>query len=58
MDEFNQLCVWQGVTLEGSAPEELEKYFKENLDVTVKFSAEKKRVGGLTSCSISLTMTF
>ena len=38
MDEFNQLCVWQGVTLEGSAPEELEKYFKENLDVTVKFS--------------------
>lgn len=40
---YNQLCVWQGVTLASTTPEQFEKAWKE-MGFRVKFSEEVKRV--------------
>lgn len=41
MDEqFKQLCVWEGVTLEGDTEENFIKFCKDEFDVRVKFCEE------------------
>lgn len=37
---FNQLCVWEGTMLGDSSVEDFEKFFKDSMDVTVKFAEE------------------
>jgi len=37
VNDFTQLCVWPGTTLDGTTPEEFEKEFGEALDVRIKF---------------------
>lgn len=39
MDEnFKQLCVWHGVTIEDGEEQDFVKYFEENFEVRVKFA--------------------
>lgn len=42
MSEFNQLCVWPGVTLDGSTPEEFESFMNDEFGVKIKFDCEVK----------------
>lgn len=50
---YNQLCVWQGVTLASTTPEQFEKDWKE-MGFRVKFSEEVKRVGSNQSILLFL----
>ena len=52
MSEFNQLCVLQGTLLpEENGAEELEKFFKEKMDVTVKFETQVKTLPDTPECT-------
>ena len=46
---YNQLCMWPGVTLEGSAPKELEDFFQDKMGVRVKYHAEVSTLPDLDS---------
>jgi hypothetical protein len=39
-NKFTQLCVWQGVVLEGSTPKEFEDFFKDTFDARIKYETE------------------
>jgi hypothetical protein len=41
MKEFNQLCVWEGVTLGGNTPQDFEKWFLEQ-GFRIKYAEETK----------------
>jgi hypothetical protein len=40
MENFNQLCVWEGTVVGVDEVNEFEKFFKEDLGVRVKYSQE------------------
>ena len=46
MSEFNQLCVLRGTIMPEGGAEELEKFFKEQMGVTVKFETHVLGNGG------------
>ena len=39
-NNYTQLCVWQGTSLEGSTPAELESFFLEELNTRVQYHTE------------------
>jgi len=45
MENFKQLCVWQGTTLGDATVDEFVNFFKEELNVRVKFAEEVKTNG-------------
>ena len=40
MENFKQLCVWPGTTIDGSTPADLENFFFEEMGVRVKYHGE------------------
>ena len=40
MENFKQLCVWQGTVLGDSTPADLEKFFLDEMGVRVKYHTE------------------
>jgi hypothetical protein len=40
MENFNQLCVWQGTFLGESSPQDLVDFFKEEMGTRIKFEQE------------------
>ena len=51
MSEFNQLCVLQGTIMPDGGAEELEKFFKEEMGVTVKFETQVKTLPDTPKCT-------
>ena len=51
MSEFNQLCVLQGTIMPDGGAEELEKFFKEEMGVTVKFETQVKTLPDTPECT-------
>ena len=51
MSEFNQLCVLQGTIMPDGGAKELEKFFKEEMDVTVKFETQVKTLPDNPECT-------
>ena len=47
MENFKQLCVWQGTILGESKPSDLEDFFLEEMGVRVKFYCEVKTLPDL-----------
>ena len=41
-NNYTQLCVWQGITLEGSSVQELEEFFLEKFNTRIKYHTEVK----------------
>lgn len=48
-NNFTQLCVWQGVTLEGSSSKEFEDFFLDNFSTRIKYEMEIKTLPDLDS---------
>ena len=46
---FNQLCVWPGITLEGSSVNDLIEFFQNEVGVRVKFHTEVTTLPDLDS---------
>jgi hypothetical protein len=51
MSEFNQLCVLQGTIMPDGGAKELENFFKEQMDVTVKFETQVKTLPDTPDCT-------
>tara|TARA_R110000744_G_scaffold258707_1_gene374014 strand:- start:118 stop:441 length:324 start_codon:yes stop_codon:yes gene_type:complete len=51
MSKFNQLCVLQGTIMPDGGAEELEKFFKEEMGVTVKFETQVKTLPDTPECT-------
>ena len=51
MSKFNQLCVLQGTIMPDGGAEELEKFFKEEMGVTVKFETQVKTLPDTPKCT-------
>ena len=51
MSEFNQLCVLQGTIMPDGGAKELEEFFKEQMDVTVKFETQVKTLPDTPECT-------
>ena len=51
MSKFNQLCVLQGTIRPDGGAEELEKFFKEEMGVTVKFETQVKTLPDTPECT-------
>ena len=51
MSKFNQLCVLQGTIMPDGGAEELEKFFKEEMGVTVKFEIQVKTLPDTPECT-------
>ena len=51
MSEFNQLCVLQGTIMPAGGAKELENFFKEQMDVTVKFETQVKTLPDTPECT-------
>ena len=47
MENYNQLCVWPGTTLEGSTTAELESFFLEEMNIRIKYHTEVKTLPDL-----------
>ena len=51
MSEFNQLCVLRGTIMPEGGAEELEKFFKDEMGVTVKFETQVKTLPDNPECT-------
>ena len=40
MDNFTQLCVWPGTVLGDSTPQDLENFFKEEMNTRIKYKCQ------------------
>ena len=49
--KFNQLCVLEGTTMPEGGAKELEKFFKDEMGVTVKFETEVKTLPDKPGCT-------
>jgi len=49
MSDFTQLCVWPGIVLGDSTPQDLEKFFLDELGTRVKYHTEVKTLPDLDS---------
>jgi len=51
MSNFNQLCVLEGTLMPDGGSEELVKFFKDNMGVTVKFETQVETLPDTPECT-------
>ena len=51
MSNFNQLCVLEGTLMPDGGAEELVKFFKDNMGVTVKFETQVETLPDTPECT-------